>query len=611
MVISFFTIFSLLFACAAYAAPVVTSPIDSRPVSNDYLENLVSLNGDTLYTVPAENLDLFTSDVEKFADSELVRASVRENVKNHPNSDTTVIINASTYFTGGLIGSRCAQQYENTDEAVKELFSLISDYPKPKYYVNIAMPRNLPETRGQEIWPDNNKITGIGEFFLKYNPDYSDYDTVYEKYSLVTPQQFLMEYGYVYNKRLELGEDALTDWEKDYLEFAERQYVNNDTYSQYIKNYITPFEKTADICENLIRWQRVGRISELIIGNDDLQLPDSISYFFSNGENWVQLENGTPIKFSFSRTYMTSGENSVVNRMTKTYSKEETALALEGKSDNINFIFGMDEIPHLIYARSLAQRAGHSVNIEIINFKNNKVAADYDVITPSRLLEYDKNFVSAGLEPYGRKFRLFVFDYGVCSEDDLKNVMNEMSKASQQGETGLIELYTYGTLTGKNFLFNTLLENSANKTGSIGISDLSCFSAWNTNANAIGLGIANAQTYVISKKSTNNFKTFAENQMKILAQHIFDDGIYYGRIREYLTSEGYSPTHDDMTESPYLCSLFNSDLVSRAFEGKRFKIDGRTAGIFNLKLKNAYFPWGRLFDCATEISCDVKEIHGA
>ena len=89
---------------------------------------------------------------------------VRENVKNVSSKDTTVIINASSYFTGGLIGSRCASQYQNTDEALKELLSLVTDYPQPKYYVNIAMPRNLPESRGQEIWPDDEKIKGLGAF---------------------------------------------------------------------------------------------------------------------------------------------------------------------------------------------------------------------------------------------------------------------------------------------------------------------------------------------------------------------------------------------------------------------------------------------------------------
>ena len=89
-------LFSLLFSVPALAASVVISPIDSRPISNSYLEKLVKLNNDTLITVPQEYLDVFTTDTQKFADSALVRQSVRENVKNTASKDTTVIINASS-----------------------------------------------------------------------------------------------------------------------------------------------------------------------------------------------------------------------------------------------------------------------------------------------------------------------------------------------------------------------------------------------------------------------------------------------------------------------------------------------------------------------------------
>ena len=346
-------LFSLLFSVPALAASVVISPIDSRPISNSYLEKLVKLNNDTLITVPQEYLDVFTTDTQKFADSALVRQSVRENVKNTASKDTTVIINASSYFTGGLIGSRCAREYQNTDEALKELLSLLTDYPQPKYYVNIAMPRNLPENRGQEIWPDDEKIKGLGAFYLEHNPNCEDYEKISQTYSLVTPTQFLMEYGYVYNKKVESSSASLTPWEKDFLDYCDKNYVNSTTYGQYIKNYIKPFEETAKICDSLMRWQRAGKIDEIIIGNDDLQLPDSINYFYSQGASWVPLENSTPIKYSFSRTYMNIGINSVKEKMKRSYGEEETQRALEGKGESINFIFGMDEIPQLIYARSV------------------------------------------------------------------------------------------------------------------------------------------------------------------------------------------------------------------------------------------------------------------
>lgn len=41
----------------------------------------------------------------------------------------------------------------------------------------------------------------------------------------------------------------------------------------------------------------------------------------------------------------------------------------------------MDEIPQLIYARSLAERYGSSADIDITNYRTNSVAADYDVLS--------------------------------------------------------------------------------------------------------------------------------------------------------------------------------------------------------------------------------------
>ncbi len=595
-------LFSVIFSVTALADNIVISPIDSRPVSNIYFENLISLNNDKLYTIPVEELDIFTPDTERFANSAAVREITRKNVSLNPSENTTVIINASTYFTGGLIGSRCAEQYSKTDEALKELLSLIKEYPKPKYYINIAMPRNLPETRGQKIWADNNKIKGIGAFYIECNPNCEDYDNIL-KMSYVTPSQFLMEYGYVYNKLAE-GQ-PLTEWENKFIEFCRKNYENNLEYNYYIQNYITPFKQTAKICERLIMWQKSKNLDEIVIGNDDLQLPAIISYFFSKGENWLPLENGTPIKYSFSRTYM----NNIIKSMNTFFSKQETNAALEGKGDKINFIFGMDEIPQLIYARSLAQKNGYHANIDIKNYKNNFVAADYDVMTSDKLAQNALNFVSANTDKKGDKFNMFIFDYSVCSKDDKNNLILALSDSLKQNETGIIELYDYKTIkNADNFVFRELLENSASKNGKIGITELSCFCAWNTNANAIGIGIANAAVYSIAKNNTKDFVSFAEKHANILSQHILDDGIYYGGIREKLTAENYKPQKTEIQQSEKLIKNIETQKVIDAFVGNRFLINQKTALITDFKITKAAFPWQRLFDCDIRTECCAVEL---
>ena len=218
---------SFVFSVPAFAGTLITSPIDSRPVSNEYLGKLARLNGDDFYTADKKYLDMFTADGSEahFADSAKVRQNLKSLIAKHNSEDTTVIINASTYFTGGLIGSRCVENYGDTDKAIKELFETAQLYKKPKYYVNVAMPRNLPDSRGKAIWCDDKKIDGLAHFYLKYNEDKDA-----EKYDSVTPEQFLMEYSYVYNKAQEIGEDKISTWEKDFLEFADKNYVKSPVY---------------------------------------------------------------------------------------------------------------------------------------------------------------------------------------------------------------------------------------------------------------------------------------------------------------------------------------------------------------------------------------------
>ena len=57
---------------------------------------------------------------------------------------------------------------------------------------------------------------------------------------MVTPEQFLLEYGYVYNKSVELGYGELTKWEKAFLNNFNTTYLSSPKYKPYIDNYILP-----------------------------------------------------------------------------------------------------------------------------------------------------------------------------------------------------------------------------------------------------------------------------------------------------------------------------------------------------------------------------------
>ena len=217
------------------------------------------------------------------------------------SENTTVIINTSSYMTGGLVGSRLGDNYGDFKEALNELENLTEEYDKPSYYVNLSMPRTLPETRMNTIWRDNKKYRGMGYYYIKNNPEIEDAKYISQKLSLVTPTQLIMEWSYVENKKSELGESSLTSWEKDFIKHFNSVYRAYEPYKTYLSKYVMPFSSVSEIFSRLMKMQEKGKIDEIIISNDDFQIPDFITYFNKKGADWIPKENGAPIKFSFAR----------------------------------------------------------------------------------------------------------------------------------------------------------------------------------------------------------------------------------------------------------------------------------------------------------------------
>ena len=101
------------FSTGVFAHTVINIPLDSRPVSYEYFDNLSRIGGDNCITVSKDNLDYFSNDTTKnhLGNSLAVRDEVYNLVLNNNNKDTTVIINTSSYVTNGLVGSRCGVNY--------------------------------------------------------------------------------------------------------------------------------------------------------------------------------------------------------------------------------------------------------------------------------------------------------------------------------------------------------------------------------------------------------------------------------------------------------------------------------------------------------------------
>lgn len=606
-----FVAMSIVCSSTAMASTIITAPLDSRPISTKYLSNLTALCGDSLIIAGENNLDYFASDnsINRFADSKAVRVDLLGLAKKNNNADTSFIINTSSALTGGLVGSRSGANYENLDEGLANLFNIMHRYSNPTYYVHLVMPRNLPETRGNEIWPDDTPVKGLGYFYLQHNPNSEQAKTINERYGSVSPSQALMEWGYVECKKTELGIEALSPWEQEYLEDFTQNYYSSEIYGKYTQKYILPFKATAEIFKSIIRWQKNGTVDEIIIGNDDSQLPASISYLYSNTEshNWIQLEDGSPIKYSFARTYLKGSADSIYYYIDKAYGNGEKDLSIKGNSQKVNFLFGLDEIPQMIYARDLAKRQKLSADIKVVNYVNSQIVESYDVLNPNQLLRNGLNYLNASKNKTEEKTDMYVFDYAGDVEEKTQSAINAMTQSLKDGKNvGLIELYTYDIInTGTNQLFKRLMANSPNGE-EISITKLSAFSAWNTNANAIGLGLAHAQVYSLAKEGNTSGNSFVEGQIKMLSQHILEDGVYFGQVRNQLTREKYNPLkHNKANKRLY--DALSANMLMAKFRETTYSINGQTYSVDTCSLVEWGFPWDRLFDCYIDVEATVSK----
>lgn len=589
-------LFIILSVIEVFANTIITAPIDSRPVSTEYLENLVNINGDTLLYPNKKYLDIFSgSENDHFANSNEVRKSIRDFVAKNNNEYTTVIINSSTYFTGGLVGSRNSSQYNDIENGINELYNLINTYKNPSYYINIAMPRNLPDSRGGAIWSDdNNLIYGIGHFYNE-NDNKTVLEYIKNNYDKVKPEEFLLEWGYVYNKAFENGEESLFKWEKDFLDYCNELYENEE-YKVYMDNYKRIFESTAEIFKSIMRWQRVGLLTEIIIGNDDLQLPDFISYMYNNSENtkWINSINGSPIKYSFSRHYIKSDNESIYANIERQYGKDEAIKAEQGISQNVNILCGMDEIPQLIYASDVLKRNNIYTDIKFYGTENLSSVDSYDVKNANEILNIYSQYVKRNGNEKGETLHMFICDYK--NSTSKTNIINEIKKLIDLGENvGLIELFDYSKTEIENNVFDTLVKDGY-------ILNLDCYSAWNTNANAIGLGIAQGEIYNISDKQDENII----NNINLLLRHIFEDGIYTSSGKREIISEGYVITDNDMIKSERLKKIFVDENILKYMINKTISKNDNSVTIENITFKDYNFPWKRNFECYIDFNIETK-----
>ncbi len=594
----------LLTNVCVFAGTVVNSPIDSRPISCEYLGDLVKLGGDTYSQADKDNLDYFTArlDDSHFGDSKKVREDIAGKVAKNNKKSTTVIINSSSYITNGLVGARCGKNYSDYKGAMEDLEELLGAYKEPYYYFNLIMPRSLPETRFNTIWRENDcpDLYGIAHFYLECVPDAADADHIKANYDKVDPSQFLLEYGYVENKAKELGEKELTEWEKRFLRYFKMNFLSKKPYMDYIEDYKKPYIATADIFSYLLDYQQKGLLDEIVVSNDDLQLPNSITYFYGKKADWIQKEKGSPIKFSFARTMLMNDYSSIYKQTDKVYGSRERSYGMVGSGNKVNFIFGVDEVPQLIYARDISRKNKVTANLDIITNNSNRTAGQFDAAGIQSLLDSASNFVKMSNTKTTRKFDLYLYNYNAPT--DTGSFLQKMKKDYNKGNNiGLIEIFA-GVGSSKKVFKDILSDNKAYPS----VTELSSYSAWNTNGNAIGLGIAHSQVYAVTEQVHNNPSAIIDTQLKILARHIYEDGVYTGYVKLALANEGYKPGTGETYNSAYLKSMLDETPVK--FKGKIYRVGGSEYVIKKLDMKAYGFPWRRIFEVYLDFDIKTEKV---
>ncbi len=593
-------LFVLVLAVPAYAHTVINVPIDGRPVSGEYLAELARIGGDDCISVSKENLDFFPAYVPDTREgkSENVRRELDKLVSEHNNKATTVIINTSSYITNGLVGSRCGVNYGSYKEALEELHSLAQKYTEPRYYVNIQMPRSLPETRFNKIWCDDEKLKGLAYYYLKYNDD-SPYEKEMSAYTSVTPEQYIMEFSYVANKAEELGIKNITPWEREFLNYFSNNIRSKAPYKQYVDNYIKPYEASADMFRILTDYMAEGCIDEIVISNDDLQVPNFITYCFSKGFDWVQSENGSPVKYSYARTYMESGNRSVHRAIKDKFPLKRLGDINTCRDSSINIIYGTDEVPQLIYARDYTRRCNITPRTELVYNDTSQSTATFDVKAPGSLARAALSFVNGSVANYSKTPAcVYIYDYRL-NKNTADMVIDRLAAADKKGGyTGLIELFD---LNASNTVFKEILRG-----GRFSLPQLDMYCAWNTNGNAIGLGIAQMQVYAAAMESSKDTRQTMEAQLKCLICHAVEDGLYTKSGKLALSNKGYRPNVEDRTNSKTLFELLDTDSITSALKGAEYSILGRKYTVKSAEVTRLSFPWGRTFDIYVDSSIKLE-----
>lgn len=573
---------------------IVTAPIDSRPVSLDYLKNLVNMGGDYFYSVDKSNLDEgpTLTGTWPLGSAYNVRVNLANLISSRNSAGTTVILNTPSYVNGGLVATRIPNRYAEVSPALIDLDWLTTNYSNPTYYVFIPMPRVMPESRGFN-WP-TTKDHGL-QYFYNGGAD--------REFTIL-----LWEWGYVQNKAY-YGY-TLDPWENSFLTYFYNKYHVNATSQfifegrTYLNWYMSLFVYARDLIKALMDRVKSGKINELVVGLDDINLPD----FFAGKPDLLEYAGGRPIKFSWAYKCL----KDVKSHHESLYDITSVNLGENGDSTVINYLYGTDEIPQLIYARDLTRRTGFATKFigsagYSVDYSKDKdpgfsptYIGVYDYIDVNTAINQRIKFVTKrGYNAANaRNFRFFVHCTGRNGENAFLtdgagnpeqaalNFAQAVWNSFNSGENvGVLDL-------GSNNPDWQLFKALGSITGKVR-TQLCSYSGWNTVANTAGLGIAHAQVFGMLDYY-NATRSMWSYHADVLTTHLLEDGIYNGNLRKispYKDYFGYMSNYNT-----YALNLYNNYRTSDPNSlGTLYIMRYLTDSRFPMRLAGNNYIWSTAF----------------
>ena len=576
---------------------IINVPIDCRPAGTTEFGDLVEAAG-YKYIEINRSLDTYQgTDGNKYikGTASLEQSALEQQVKENNSSDTTVIINLSTYFFGGIKATRDPDNYseETMQSNLQTLKNLISTYSKPTYYVSMSIPRTLPDF-------DFDGLSG-GVSSSKTVAGLSGDNETFE--------QAFMDWQYLHYIQNWKGS---TSWLPDKVETWAVNFKN--TYKTQTEAYL----KIYDTVYNYINNSTIGLSKlakdlgfELIINTESNALPDSIanenidSEYISNEVPktyyWTLDDNGNKIGYSGLK-YCADAALTNYSALTVIHGVEnvnDVILAREiARNNNVKISYNYIEP---LTGNTWSNASGSALNFEDI----------YDELTETEILTERTNFINKDRGSGSLTVDLYVTNKAhTLSGGEEETFIDTVTQTSSADATGILDLKNLGNSTE---YYDALISYDAIFKNPVYV-DLSAIT------NSTSKALATTAVYASLQKDFKNATTISDELKSRLSKfseiqlrNVLVDGVYYKKIKE---SGNYTVNSSDlknriiMSDGTTSSSSSNKNLINM-MQNTEMSIAGNSYKVNNVSVTKATNPLNRDYEVLLESDVGTLNISSA